>query len=321
MYEFYLTKNGSVEREGNTLFFKGEDFKHSIPVLNISEIIVTAKVSFSSWALDYLAKLNICVHFLKESGSYMSSLIPSGKNEIGNFTIKQAQYYIDQTKRKEVAAEMVRAIRSGILRNLRYYNKEGKLNKQIERINSYRIKEDSIQSILGTEGNIWSEYYASFPFIYKGQESFKREFHPPKDPLNSMISFGNAILYSSTLTKIMTTGLNPSISFLHEPSDRSFSLALDIADIFKPLIVERVIANVVNNQMVDKSCFRNENEGVYLNEKGKKIFLELYNEKINTTIKYENIYTTYGGLIRAECVKLMNHIKGEESYKGIRSWD
>ena len=69
---------------------------------------------------------------------------------------------------------MVRAIRSGILRNLRYYNKEGKLNKQIERINSYRIKEDSIQSILGTEGNIWSEYYASFPFIYKGQESFKR---------------------------------------------------------------------------------------------------------------------------------------------------
>lgn len=140
MYEFYLTKNGSVEREGNTLFFKGEDFKHSIPVLNISEISVTAKVSFSSWALDYLAKLNICVHFLKESGTYMSSLIPSGKNEIGNLTVKQVENYIDQTKRKGIAAEMVRSIRSGILRNLRYYNKEDVLSKHMTGLIPTRLR-------------------------------------------------------------------------------------------------------------------------------------------------------------------------------------
>ena len=321
MYEFYLTKNGTVERDGNTLYFKGEGVKQSIPVLNISEIIVSSKVSFSSWAIDYLSKLNICVHFLRESGSYMSSLIPSGKNEIGIITLKQAQYHSDLDKRTKIAAEIVRSIKSGILRNIRYYNNNNLLDKHIEKINSYRIPEENIQAIMGIEGNIWNVYYSTFPLIFKGQESFKREFHPPIDPLNSMISFGNAILYSSVLTKIMTTGLNPSISFLHEPSDRSFSLALDIADIFKPIIVERVIAKIVNNHMVDDSCFREVKGGIYLNEKGKKIFLEQYSEKINSSLKYGNIYTTYGGLVRTECIKLIKHIKGEEIYKSIRSWD
>ncbi|MGP6240394.1 type I-B CRISPR-associated endonuclease Cas1b [Cuniculiplasma sp. SKW4] len=321
MYDFYISKNGSIEREGNTLYFKGDGFKQSIPVLNISQIIVTAKVSFSSWALDYLAKLNICIHFIRESGGYMSSLIPAGRNEIGNFTVKQAACYMNSSERLRIASEMVMGIKSGILRNLRYYNKDGLLEKTIERINSLRVREDTISSILGVEGNIWSEYYSAFPKIFKNQESFKREFHPPKDPLNAMISFGNALLYSTVLTKIMTTGLNPSISFLHEPSDRSFSLALDIADVFKPMIVERIIGKIVNNNMIDNSDFKEENGGVYLNEHGRKIFLSEYDSKLNTSIKIGKIYTNYDNLIRNECVKIMKHINGEEKYKSIRSWD
>jgi CRISPR-associated protein Cas1 len=321
MYDFYITKNGSIDREGNTLYFKGDSFKQHIPVMNISEIIISSKVSLSSWALDYLAKLNICVHFIKESGTYMSSLIPSGKNEIGKITLMQSLLHANDHKRSGIAAEMVRSIKSGILRNLRYYNEDGILDKEIEKINSYKVPSESIQSIMGIEGNIWSVYYSAFPKIYKGHDKFKREFHPPKDPLNSMISFGNAVLYSTTLTKIMTTGLNPSISFLHEPSDRSFSLALDIADMFKPMIVERVIATVVNNQMINDSCFKEENGGVYLNEIGRKIFLEQYALKMETSLKYGNIYITYSGLIRAECVKLIKHIAGEQEYKSIRSWD
>lgn len=321
MYEFYLTRNGTVEREGNTLFFKGDGAKQPIPVLNISDIIITAKVSLSSWALDYLAKLNICVHFLKESGVYMSSLIPSGKNEIGNLTLKQAMLYSDPERRNKVAAEMVNSIKSGILRNLRYYNEKLDLQKEIGRIASYQIGTASIQAIMGVEGNIWSTYYSVFPKIYRGYDQFKREFHPPKDPLNSLISFGNAVLYSTTLSKIMTTGLNPSISFLHEPSDRSFSLALDIADMFKPMIVERIISTLVNNNMTDESCFREEKGGIYLTEKGKKLFLEQYSQKMNTTVKHNNIYISYGGLIRGECIKLIKHIQGEQEYKSIRSWD
>ncbi len=321
MYEFYLSQNGLLEREGNTLYFKGDGFKTHIPVNNISEIIITAKVSLSSWALDYLSKLNIYVHVLKENGTYMASLVPIGKNEKGMDTVKQALVYNDQSERTRIATEMVMGIRASILRNLRYYNNNGLVKDEIEKIRAYKPTGEGINSILGYEGNIWNVYYSAFPKIFKGYESFKRSFHPPKDPLNAMISFGNALLYSSALTKIIISGLNPSISFLHEPSDRSFSLALDIADVFKPVIVERIIGNLVNNRLINDSFFRMEEDACYLDEKGRKKFLEYYSEKINTSVKTESGYTTYGTLIKTECMKLLKDIKGESNYKSFRSWD
>jgi CRISPR-associated protein Cas1 len=72
MYTFYISQNGSIDRSGNTLYFTGEGFKRHLPVLNVSEIVISAKVSLSSWAIDYLSKLGIYVHYLSESGRYLS---------------------------------------------------------------------------------------------------------------------------------------------------------------------------------------------------------------------------------------------------------
>jgi len=321
MYEFYISRNGILEREGNTIYFKGEDFKTHIPVNNVSEIIIAAKVSLSSWAIDYLSKINIPVHVLRENGTYMASLVPIGKNEKGGDTVKQALAYNDQHQRVRIAGEMVMGIRASILRNLRYYNKNGILDDEIERVRSYKPDGDTVDSIMGFEGNIWNAYYSAFPKMFSGYLAFKRSFHPPRDPLNAMISFGNALLYSSTLTKIIVSGLNPSISFLHEPSDRSFSLALDIADVFKPVIVERIIGNLANNRIMADSDFRMDGGACYLSEKGRKKFLEYYSEKINTSVKTDKGYATYGTLIKGECIKLLKDVRGEEKYRSFRSWD
>lgn len=321
MYEFYISRNGVLEREGNTIYFKGEDFKTHIPVNNISEIIIAAKVGLSSWAIDYLSKLNIPVHVLTENGNYLASLFPIGKNGAGMDTVKQALAYSDTGQRTRIAKEMVMGIRASILRNLRYYNRGSLLDDVIERVRSYRPAGETVDSIMGYEGNIWNAYYSAFPKMFRDYPSFRRSFHPPTDHLNAMISFGNALLYSSTLTKIVTSGMNPAISFLHEPSDRSFSLALDIADVFKPVIVERIIGNLANNRILGGSDFRVDDEACYLSEKGRKKFLEYYSEKINTSVKTERGYVTYGTLIKEECIKLLKDIRGEEKYRSFRSWD
>jgi len=96
MYTYYLTKNGKIEREGNTIYFIGEDFKKHLPVMNVSDLIISGKVSISSWALDYLSKLGIVVHFISDDYSYLSTLMPSLKNEHGEITVKQVMNYIDQ---------------------------------------------------------------------------------------------------------------------------------------------------------------------------------------------------------------------------------
>ena len=320
MFTFYITQDGSLERESNTLVFTGKDFKKHIPVKNVSDIIITGKVSMSSWAIDYLAKLGIIVHIIGLNGDYRSSLIPIGKNEIGSTTVKQAMAYASDM-RLEIAYEFVEGIKHNIIRNLRYYNKDGSLDEKIEGIRRIEIKKENINGILGAEGNIWSSYYSAFGRMFKDHENFRRKFHPPPDDLNALISYGNTLLYSTALTNIVTSSLNPSISFLHEPSDRSFSLALDVADVFKPVIVERLLATLVNNRSLDHEDFEERNGGVYLTQSSRLKYVTAYRNKMETTVKYGNRYVSYDGMILQECFNLRDYIVKGRSYKSFRAWD
>ena len=290
--------------------------------MNISSIIISAKVSVSSWAIDYLSKLGIVTHFISEEGVYLSSLIPYSRNQTGQTVVAQTISYIENGKRLAIAREMVMGIKQNILRNLRYYARKITVDKEIEKIENYQVSGNTVSSLMGIEGNIWSEYYSTFPKIYRGLDGFKRAFRPPPDPINSMISYGNSLLYSTALTSIITSGLNPSISYLHEPSDRAFSLALDIADVFKPVIVEQVIARIVNNNMAKDTYFAYRDNGCYLNEYGRKLLLSEYRNKLESTLKTRSgRYLSYESIILEECYKLLKGIKGEAKYESYKAVD
>jgi len=91
-------------------------------------------------------------------------------------------------------------------------------------------KVKSINELMSIEAHVRKIYYATFEEItnWKFEERTKM---PPKNPLNAMISFGNSLVYTTILKEIYLTPLNPTISFLHEPSERRFSLSLDISEI------------------------------------------------------------------------------------------
>jgi CRISPR-associated protein Cas1 len=323
VYTFYITTDGKIERDGNTLSFIGVDSKRHIPGKNISEIVISAKVSLSSWAIDYLARSSIVVHILGEDGRYLSSILPHMSHQIGINLILQSSAYLDLRKRLSIASEMVQGIRYNIIRNLRYYSSRIDLDSEIDNISSMKIAGDNVEKLLGFEGNVWKAYYSCFPKFLRDIKAFKRTFHPPGDNINAMISYGNSLLYSSTLSTIYQSGLNPSISFLHEPSDRSFSLALDIADVFKPVIVERIVANLVNNRIMKDDDFQPRDGGVYLTQNGRRKFTEYYRDKLQTTIKSNTSQRTmsYQGHLLQECYNLLSHIRGEKNYRSFRSQD
>ncbi|OQX18244.1 MAG: CRISPR-associated endonuclease Cas1, partial [Candidatus Altiarchaeales archaeon A3] len=158
---------------------------------------------------------------------------------------------------------------------------------------------------MSVEGKIWDNYYKNFNEILKNFEFTTRERRPPTNEINALISFGNSLLYSTTLSEIYNTYLNPAISFLHEPQERRYSLALDVSEIFKPLLVERTIFKLVNKQMLTEKHFESELKGVYLNDEGKRIYLKEYDERLNTTIKHPTLdrEVSYRRLIRLECYK------------------
>lgn len=174
---------------------------------------------------------------------------------------------------------------------------------------------------MSNEGRMWNYYYQSFNSILKRFKMDKREIRPPTTELNALLSFGNSLLYVSALSEIYHTYLHPSISFLHEPAEKRFSLALDIADIFKPLIVSQVIFKIVNNGMISEKDF-DRDLGVMLNDRGKQIFLREYQAKLDTTIKHPKLKrrVSYKYLMRLEAYKLIKHVLGDQKYESFKAW-
>jgi CRISPR-associated protein Cas1 len=149
-----------------------------------------------------------------------------------------------------------------------------------------------------------------------------RTKQPPKDPVNALISFGNSLMYTAILSELYKTVLDPTVSYLHEPSTKRFSLSLDFAEIFKPLVVDPLILTLLNKRRIQEKHFETEGDAVYLNEEGRKIFIAAFDEKMQTTIKHRklNRNVSYRYLIRLEAYKLIKHVIGDETYKPLKAW-
>jgi CRISPR/Cas system-associated endonuclease Cas1 len=182
---------------------------------------------------------------------------------------------------------------------------------------------DRVDVLRGLEGKMRERYYSAWgDILIDGWRLDRRVRRPPDNELNALISFGNSWLYTICLGEIYRTQLTPTIAYLHEPGDRRFSLALDLSELFKPLIVDRVIFKLVNTRQIDTSHFDKTMDGCLMNDAGKTMFLKELESKLATTIKHRRLgrSVSYRQLIRLECYKLVRHLTGLDKYKAFRAW-
>lgn len=317
-----INSNGILCRKDNTLKYVNQEVDKSIPIHAINEINCYGKVSLKSGAITLLQKEKVMVHFFNKYGHYQGSLYPKIELNSGMIVVKQALAYNNDNERKGIAEEIVHGMKHNMRKTLMYYSKKGKnVDKHIENIEKEQILNNNINQILSSEGKLWQHYYPAFNEITKKFPIVKREFRPPTNEMNALISFGNSLLYTTTLSEIYHTYLHPSISFLHEPRERRFSLACDIADIFKPIIISRTIFKLVNTNMINEKSFKKD-VGVYLTEKGRQKFIEEYHNKLKTTIKHPNLNkkVSYRYLLRLEGYKLIKHILNDKPYESFKAW-
>jgi len=177
-----------------------------------------------------------------------------------------------------------------------------------------------IPELMGIEGNIRMVYYDAFNLILNQLEMGTRTRQPPENEVNALISFGNMMCYSQCLRAIHQTQLNPVISFLHTPGDRRYSLALDLAEIFKPMLVDRLIFRMVNKREIQEKHFEKQLNKCLLNPTGKKLYVTAWEERLKETIQHRTLkrQVSYKHLIRLECYKLIKHILGMEEYKPFK---
>jgi CRISPR-associated protein Cas1 len=296
--------------------------KRYIPIHSINDIHIFSEVNINKKFIDFISQNKIPIHFYNYYGYYEGTYYPREFYNSGYIVLKQAEHYLNNEKRLYLAKSILSGAILNSLKVLNYYTKRNvDLNEDINNIESIfsKIKEtNEIDKLLGLEGNYKIIYYKSFNKIIKNENFLfeKRTKRPPTDFLNALISFGNSYLYAVCLSEIYKTNLDPRIGFLHSVTFRRFSLNLDIAEIFRPILVDRAIFNLINKKVINTTDF-NEDVGIcYLNEDGKKKFLSLLEEKLSTTIKLKklNRNVSFRNIIRLELYKIQKHLISDEEY-------
>ena len=324
----YVYTDGQLSRKDNTIRFTNENNEtRDMPIEQISDIYIMSQMTLNTAFLNLISQNNVILHFFNYYDFYIGSFYPKEQFLAGSLLVKQVELYLNADKRLDLAKRFIEAASFNIYRNLRYYNGRGKdLQAAMDKITDLRKKIvdcESIHQLMGVEGNIRREYYTTWNVIVAQNIDFeKRVMHPPDNYINSLISYVNTLIYTKVLTQIYKTQLNPTISYLHEPGVRRFSLCLDIAEIFKPLIGDRLIFSLLNKNQITEKSFTKEMNGLHLTKEASRTIMEELDKRLKKTIHHKELDkdVSYEYLMRLEVYKLIKHILGEKEYKGFEIW-
>lgn len=311
MDTYYITSSGRLEKNGDSLKFSNSEGSDIIPLQAVSNLIVIGNVTITKAAVSLISKNNKPLFYMSLYGNYISSLLPEDYLISGTVIRKQVTASVNSETRLNIAKAFV----LGAARNMSLVSRRagmGRLNLRKKNIEDA----GNIESLMGIEGNIRNEYFKLMDGVLP--ESFKigkRVRRPPNNMSNSLISFLNSILYAQIASQIFSTHLHPAISFLHEPFERRTSLSLDVAEIFKPLICDRVLLKLIRLKVIKEKDF--EESGVFLTDTGRKKVLKELDDRLNETVYASGLrrYVSYKHLIKLELYKLERHILGDSNYR------
>ncbi len=320
----YIFNNGELIRKDNTVCFQTENGKRYLPIEDLNDIYVFGEVSVSKKFLEYATQKEVLLHFFNYHEYYVGTYYPREHYNSGYMILKQAEHYLDDKKRKTLAKKIIEGSAKNIVQVLKYYISRGKTELEVILININTLLDNihsdmAIEEMMAMEGNIRETYYQAFNGILNNNDFVfdKRTRRPPKNNLNTLISFGNSVIYTIVLSEIYNTHLDPRIGFLHTTNHRRFTLNLDVAEIFKPLLVDRVIFSLIGKKILTAKHFDNKRSGIFLKDDGRKAFVQEIDNRLKTTINHKRLgkQVSYRRLIRMELYKIEKHLIGEQIYE------
>lgn len=285
--------------------------------------MIFGEVDFNKKFLEFASQKEILIHYFNYYGYYMGTFYPREHLNSGFIILKQAEHYLDPGKRLSLARSFVEGAVKNIRQVLKYYDNRGRdLGGSISKIEELLASLDScrdVAELMAAEANIRQIYYQAFDVIIANPDFVfeERSRRPPRNFMNTLISFGNSIMYTTVLSEIYRTHLDPRIGYLHATNFRRLTLNLDVAEIFKPIIIDRAIFTVIDRKAITKDDFESGTEGILLKENGRKALIAEIERKLETTLKHRAIgrEVSYRRIIRLELYKIEKHIMGEKEYE------
>lgn len=323
----YLNSHGTLKRNQNTLCIELEDgTKRYLPIEQVRDLHVFSEVDLNKRVLEFFSQNKVLVHFYNRYGYYAGTFYPREHFNSGYMILKQAEHYLDPSHRLDIARRLVSGALSNLLRVAHYYHQRKTPLEPLREALQQALVEvttvSHIESLMQIEGKARENYYALYDAVLDNPDfAFsKRTRRPPRNRMNALLSFGNSLLYTCALSEIYQTHLDPRIGFLHATNFRRFSLNLDIAEVFKPVLVDRTLLTLIQRRQIRAEHFAEAVQGVYLNEEGRNIFLRAWEERLQSTFHHRTLkrHITYRTAIRLDLYKLEKHLIGEKPYEPFK---
>lgn len=324
----HVFADGELSRSENTLridTLEG-DTKH-LPVESIDSLYLHGQIDFNTRVLGVLNENGVPVHVFGWKDYYRGSYLPKRGQVSGNTVVEQVRAFDDSDRRIRIGHQIIQASIHNMRRNLVYYDgRRGDFGSAIDELEQHKneVPEvDDINELRAIEGNARKTYYECFDRILREPFTLaRREYNPPTNETNALISFLNGMVYTTCVSAIRKTALDPTVGFVHEPGERRFTLSLDIADIFKPILADRLIFRLVNRQQISISDFEEELAGCLLTEDGRLTVLEEFEQTLDETIEHPrlNRKVSFKTLVRTDVYSLKKHILTDEPYHATERW-
>lgn len=297
----------------------------NIPALQVGQLVLHSFSQISTQALHFCADQEIGVHFISGGGRYLGSF--DNRNGSIQRRIRQYAALSDSDTCLELARKLVlcrgQGQRKFLMRGTRGKAEvPEKLEKAIAQMKAV-LKQvpqvQSLESLLGLEGNIAALYFSALPCLIS--EDVAQELHfngrnrrPPKDRFNALLSFGYALVLKDVMNAILSVGLEPALGFYHQPRSQAAPLALDLLEIFRvPLVDMTVISSINRGQWNPGEDFDIRGQQVWLSELGRRKFVELYERRKQESWKHPatGYSLTYRRLFELEVRLLEKEWTGE----------
>jgi CRISP-associated protein Cas1 len=316
----YLNSNGTLSRSDNSLSFETDSRTIAYPIETTEAIYLFGETSLNTKLLNFCGQKRIPIHIFNHYGSHTGTFLPHAEQISGTLVVKQVKAFQSKEKRLTICRSLVSTAGFNMHYNLQR-NARGCLEaSQIQELVRHLETATSPEEIMGIEGAIRKIYYARWQEWMGLDATFRRDYKPPSNPLNALLSFLNSLLYSVVVTEIYRTGLYPGISFLHSPQEKRISLALDLSEITKPVIVDRMLARLFNTKAIGDADFIKDSNGVLLKDDSRKRVIQNWDEQIRTTVYYRHLKRncSYRQIIRRDCYQLIRHLLESEPLRFFR---
>lgn len=323
-----IVRDGILTRKDMTLAFESGDISTVLPIESIDQINIYGSVTMGPQMLQTAFKSGLRIAYFDRYGEKIGTFTPESPLKNVAVGLNQLEIYKDTDGlRLAYAKDFLLSQLHNLLLNLRYHRKQyrnEKCDDAVKRIEAIRgrVKNASkSDELLLMEAQARTVYYACLPeLIHSKDFPFqKRTRRPPKDRVNALISFGNTFLYNYIAVEIDKTPLDIRIAFLHATTKRARSLNLDLADVYKPLIVDRTILKLVNKRQILPCHFVKEDNGaVSLTSSGKRILIHALYEKLSQPVPVNDGHKLYAVIIRDDVRSLCSDIKALRPHKSFR---